>query len=151
MNFKMFYRDILRFLASITGYFKLVEESAHVNEIRSITKDDSGNTVVEISPRNSNNSIFLKTSDFFKNYRFSNFLRPHDQKLIQLLLLCEGDIFIESKSFEPLAKNTSEILNLVSSLSKERWSLTKDQLINNKKLFSRLNKKYLENTLNLGT
>ena len=149
MNFKMFYHNILHSLSNITGYFKFIEEHFHINVIRSITKDDGGNMIIEISPTHSGNCVFLKVSDFFQNYQFSNFLRPHDQKLIQLLLLCEGDIFIESKSFGNNMESTNECFNLVSALSKERWSLTKEQLSNSKELLARLNKKYLENELNL--
>lgn len=146
MNLNRIFRKFTNYFAC-SKYFKFVEEHTQLNTINSIAKDNSGEIVIEISPLGSNNIISMKISDFFVCKNFTYYLSKKDHELVKLLLLCEGDVFVESRIFESKSHNAEEILSLSSLLTDEKWTITKEELLKNNELLSRLNKKYFKQDL----
>jgi hypothetical protein len=140
---------LMKYLNKLTSFFKLIEEHSQENIACGIIKNDTGELFLKIMPRGSNETTSVKISDFFVYNHYRSFLRKKEQRLIELLILCEGDIFLESKSFGNNKQGGSEILNLTSVISKEKWSVTREELLQNNSLLTRLNKKYFTHELTI--
>jgi hypothetical protein len=148
MNLNTLIKKIINYF-SCAKYFKFVEEHTQLNRIKSITKDNAGEILIEISPLGSSNVIRFKISDFNFHKNFVPYLSQKDRELIKLLATCEGDVFVESKSFSMENHLQQEVLSLCSIVSNETWVITKEDLLKNDDLMSRLNKKYFKKELTI--
>ena len=132
-------KKILSKIPELFGrFFKLIEENKQTNVIHSIGKDDKNQTVIFLAPIGSNKMAEMKPHQIIQEPCIKKQLQPSDLKLIESLLISEGDIFIESKEY----KGDEEIFNLKSVLIDESWTLTESEIKNNKTIFNRLNKRY---------
>lgn len=136
------YKEVTKLFSN---FFKLIEENKQINIVRAIIKDDEGNTIIEFSPIGTNEKSKMSPYQFIKNPIIKKQFRLPDVKIIESILIAEGDIFFLSKDFN----SDQELYNLKSYLSNEEWCMKIEDIMRNKNIFARLNKKYFDKNLNI--
>ncbi len=129
----------LKFFSIFSGFFKIINENSQLSIIKSIYKDISGFTLIEIGPVNQETSTVLDPYALWSKKIFKSQLRKSDIRIIKAIIISEGDVFITSKNYS----EDGEVMVLESVLDKTRWEMTKSDVIENQEVLSRLNKKYL--------
>lgn len=117
------------------SFFRIIEENQHINYITSIGKENNGLTVVFAKPLTSEGAIKLYPHMILsENYLKSQF-RQSDIKLLEAIIVTEGDIFVDEVSYE----ENSDQIHLRSILSGEKWHCLTDEIKSNKDLANRIN------------
>jgi len=116
--------------------FKFIEENTQIHIIKNISKNNNGQTLIEIGPITSNTTLKITIIELFKNKSLLNLLRQRDQFLLKTLVYAEGDIIILEKIY---TNEGEEKYSLTSLISNEKWTLTANDLLKNTSLLSRLN------------
>lgn len=136
---------IKNFLNIFFGFFVIVNENSQFNVIKGINKNSNGNISLSVGPVNEDVCFEMSPYQVIKHNIFIKQFSKTDVKLIKSLLISEGDIFITAKKYHC----DSEVLTLESPLDHKSWEMTKEELIKNKDIFSRLNAKYFSRQLDL--
>lgn len=141
----------MKIISCITQYlgsfFRIIEESSQINIISSIIKNDAGNTIFEIGSLSHDQHFKLGALDILKTPTIYSQLTKGDLKIVKAVAYCEGDILVDSKDYQASGE---EVFHLKSVISEEQWQLSKKQLLENKDVFNRLNKKYFHVEFTLG-
>lgn len=136
------FKIILNFFVS---FFKIIEENSQINIVRSIEKNLNGEVMVNVSGLNSNNKCKMYPDQILRNMSIKNQFRSVDIKILESIVITEGDIFIESKEYY----NNVELYILKSILYNQTWSLTANEIKNNLEIYYRINKRFLRKELDI--
>jgi hypothetical protein len=135
---------MMSLINKILGFFKLIEENQQIYLVKSLEKSEQGNTSICMGTLSNNNDHKFNCLDILNNITLKKQINSYDLKLIETIAMTEGDIIIESKSYE-----NNEIYYLRSVVSGETWQITKKQLEQNKMLLHRLNQQYFKHHLSI--
>lgn len=115
-----------------------MHERKQINLIQSIGKDANGYTTINVAPVGSKNECEFYPHNIIEQPLLKKQFRLIDIKLIESVLIAEGDVFIESKEY----RENMEFLVLSSKLDKKQWLMTSDQLRSQKEILHRINKRF---------
>lgn len=132
------------FLNLFVSFFKIMEENKQITIVRSFDLDNNGLVKSNISPLGSEIIYSLYPYQIVQNIIMKSQFRSFDIKLLESVIFAEGDIFIHSKDYY----QEDEVFTLQSVITKETWRATKQQILDNKELYLRLNKRYFDKHLN---
>ncbi len=124
--------------------FKVVDENIQTNLVQDLSKNAQGETVFEVVPLYKQTKMELTAQEILSNNLFISFLNKRDLKLVKAIFYAEGDILIRSKRFD---ENNKVTLSLESLLTKEVWLISPEELVANKAVFSRINRKHFVTAL----
>lgn len=134
---KIIYKIIIDVFIS---FFRVINENTQINILNSISKDNDGKTILFVSPLTSPDSYPIYPHQILVNDCLRNQFRKSDLKIIESLVISEGDIFFVEKEYD----HKSIYISLKSIITNEMWNITEDQLINNSQLLNRLNIRFLK-------
>jgi|GEM_PF-3800976 len=120
------------------SFFKVINENSQINILRSVGKDNEGNTILFISPLTSPESYPIYPHQIINNHYLKSQFRKFDIKIIESLVVSEGDIFIVERKYN----EDNSYIKLQSIISMETWSLPEENIINDIHLFNRINKRF---------
>ena len=120
-------------------FFKLIEENTQIYLINTLSKNSQGLTVISIGTQ-TDNKLDVTSIEILNNHLLKQQLNKKDLKLVEALIMSEGDIIIDSKEY----KLDLEFYNLRSLITNERWLLSKEQILNDNHLLVRLNRQYFK-------
>jgi hypothetical protein len=132
-----------KFLSLFGNFFKLIEENTQINIIKSLDKDNRGLTVAKISTLSSQSISELYPHYILSNNIIRSQFSDYDIQLLKAIAMAEGDFFIIAKEYVA----DKEIYILKSCLDKEIYKFEHHDLIENKKIFKRINKRFLTNNI----
>lgn len=126
------------FINLLLTFFKVIDENKKLTIIQSIQKNAGGLMKITISPINSTGDYDIYPHEILQNNLMKKQFRTADLKVLEVILITEGDIFIEAKEYS----SNEEIYYLKSKVDHNQWKLTKKQFLENKNICNRLNKRY---------
>ena len=134
-----------KFLDMFLIFFKIINENIQVNILNSISKDKEGNTIISISPLTSNKTYQLYPHQIINNPFLKYQFRKQDIKIVESLVISEGDIFITEREY----KDENSYVTLQSIINMEKWKVTESEILMNQELLMRINKRFFKQELTL--
>lgn len=134
-----------KLLGLFVNFYKIVEENTKLNIIRLVGKDQDGNTKVFISPIGAKENCQIYPNQIINKSFIKDQFRPSDIKILESIIITEGDIFIDSKKYQ----GDEELYILKSILNHEEWLFTEKEIKENKEILNRLNTRYFKKQLNI--